>query len=207
MSDPLHWDTVYGAREEERLTWFEAAPDLSAELVLRHAPPGLPVLDVGGGASRLADRLLAAGRGPVTVLDLSAAALRIGRDRLGAAADFVVADVTRWTPDRAYGLWHDRAAFHFLTAAGDRAAYAATLDAALAPGGRAVVMTFAPEGPETCSGLPVCRYAPEEIAAEIGRHLPGGLRLVEGGGHVHLTPMENRQAFSFAVLARGDDRS
>ena len=88
----------------------------------------------------------------------------------GQAADriaWVQGDVTRWTPPRTFALWHDRAVFHFLTDPEDRAAYVRTLAAALAPGGHAVISTFADDGPERCSGLPVARYSPGRLAATI----------------------------------------
>ncbi|MDF0599838.1 class I SAM-dependent methyltransferase [Psychromarinibacter sp. C21-152] len=200
-----HWDAVYRARAEDRLTWFEATPTLSLELIARHAVPGRPVIDVGGGASRLAEALVARGVGPVTVLDLSPEALAASRARMGAAAaqvDWIAADVTGWVPDRRYGLWHDRAVFHFLTDAAQRAGYLRALDAALDPDGAAILMTFAEDGPETCSGLPVRRYSPDTLAAEVEAHLPGRFRLAERGRHVHVTPKGNRQAFQLSVLRR-----
>lgn len=200
-----HWDSVYGARTEDALTWFEATPSLSLELVQAHAAPGAAIVDIGAGASRLVDAALDAGLGPLTVLDLSAAALAVSRDRLGPrAADvtWVAADVTAWQPDRAYDLWHDRAVFHFLTRPADRAAYARTMVAALRPGGVAIVATFAEDGPEMCSNLPVVRYAPEALEAEFARHVPDRLAPMAARRHVHITPKGNRQSFQYSVFRR-----
>jgi trans-aconitate methyltransferase len=133
----VHWDRVYGARPEDELTWFEATPALSLELVRAHLHPGDPFIDIGAGASRLVDVLLDEGFGPLTVLDLSGAALAVSRQRLGARGDdlaWIEADITRWEPDRTYAVWHDRAVFHFLTSADDRAGYARALSAALRAG-------------------------------------------------------------------------
>lgn len=201
-----HWNDVYDRRDEAALTWFEASPDLSFDLVVRHLTPGASVLDVGGGASRLVDRLIAEGVGPVTVLDLSDAALAATKARLGEAGDvvsFVTADVTDWIPDRRFAVWHDRAAFHFLTDREDRAGYLRTLDRALTPGGAAIIATFADDGPETCSGLPVMRYAPEELADELERLAPGLLVPVEARRHTHVTPKGNRQQFQYSMFRRG----
>ena len=102
-----HWDGVYGARSEDELTWFEATPALSLELVREHLQPGRPFIDIGSGASRLVDVLLEEGFGPVTVLDLSSAALAVSRQRLGARSDdvaWIEADITRWEPDRTYAV-------------------------------------------------------------------------------------------------------
>lgn len=200
-----HWDKVYGAHHEEALTWFEAEPALSRGLVTGHARPGDPVIDVGGGASRLVDALLAAGYGPLTVLDLSGAALRTSRERIGARAaevTWLAADVTRWRPEAHHALWHDRAVFHFLADPEDRAAYLAAMDAALKPGGVAVIATFAEDGPETCSGLPVTRYSPHMLAAEIGRLMPGRFQPAESRRHIHVTPKGKRQSFQVSVFRK-----
>lgn len=204
MTDPGHWDAVYDAREEDRLTWFEAEPVLSRELIDTHAAPGGSVIDVGGGASRLVDVLLGQGRA-VTVLDLSAGALAASRERLGpdaARAEWRAGDVTDFAPDRTWDVWHDRAVFHFLTEPEARAGYVRAMEASLAPGGIAIVMTFAPDGPETCSSLPVERYSPESLRAEIDRLAPGAFAPVTQGRHVHRTPLGREQAFQFSVLQK-----
>mgnify|MGYP006275857077 FL=1 len=200
-----HWDAVYAARDETALTWFEAEPRLSLSLIAANARPGDAILDVGGGASRLVDALLASGLGPVTVLDLSADALARSRARLGdraAEVTWIVGDVTEAGPPGRFAVWHDRAAFHFLTEPAARAAYVAALRAALRPGGVAIVSTFAEDGPETCSNLPVRRYAPEDLAAELGAHAPGLLVPVEARRHVHTTPRGARQSFQTSVFRR-----
>ncbi|MGG7644564.1 class I SAM-dependent methyltransferase [Rhodovulum sp. YNF3179] len=207
MGDRQHWDRVYDARDETALTWFEAAPTLSHDLVRRHVRPGDAILDVGGGASRLVDALLEDGLGPITVLDLSPGALAASRARLGPRAGsvtWIAADITGWTPPRRYALWHDRAVFHFLTAPSDRAAYVATMAAALTPGGTAIIATFAPDGPETCSGLPVCRYSPETLAAEIDTHAPGRFVPLGAARHLHRTPEGATQAFQVSWFRRTD---
>ncbi len=204
MTGKSHWNDVYRARDTEALTWYEAAPGVSMELIRAHATPG-PAVDVGAGTSHLVDALLDAGFGPVTALDLSDEALAISRARLGARADqvdWVVGDVTGWQPAPGLGLWHDRAVLHFLTGAADRAAYVAVMDAALAPGGVAVIGTFADDGPEKCSGLPVHRYSPEALVAEVERHAPGVFEPLEARRHVHVTPKQNRQNFQFSVFRK-----
>jgi ubiquinone/menaquinone biosynthesis C-methylase UbiE len=201
-----HWDGVYAARAEEALTWFEADPALSLRLIAAHAGTGDPVIDVGGGASRLVDALLASGYGRLTVLDLSAAALAASRDRLGVAAGrvrWVVADVTAWEPvPGAYAVWHDRAAFHFLTDPADRHAYLTRMARALRSGGHAILMTFAEDGPETCSGLPVQRWSPETLAAEVAAQVPGAFVPVAAERHDHRTPKGNSQRFQASVFRR-----
>ncbi|MCX7890126.1 MAG: class I SAM-dependent methyltransferase [Rhodobacteraceae bacterium] len=199
-----HWDDRFGSRAEADLSWFEADPALSFRLVTAHARPDEPVLDVGAGLSRLADRLIAAGYGQVTILDVSAVALEKVRARIGPtpALRTIRADVTRWVPDARWALWHDRAVFHFLTSPDDRAAYVAAMDRALAPGGTAILMTFAEDGPGTCSGLPVRRWSPEALAAEIARLAPGRFSIAGSARHLHRTPGGLTQPFGVTVLRK-----
>ena len=207
MADQEHWNRVYGAREEQALTWFEPAAELSFNLVATYCAPDQSVIDVGGGASRLVDGLLQRGQARVAVLDLSHAALAASKDRLGQAADaveWIVADVTTWEPEAQWNLWHDRAVFHFLTESKDRAAYFRTMAKALAHGGVAVIATFAPDGPETCSQLPVQRWSANDLAAAAEGYAPGMLELVETRRHVHVTPKGNQQPFTVCVFRRID---
>ena len=201
-----HWDKVYAARDEDALTWFEQVPEQSVALIARYGGLAGGVLDIGGGASRLPDALLDQGYGDVTVLDLSDAALKVSRDRLGARAGqvaWVVGSVTEFVPGRVFGLWHDRAVFHFLVEAEDRLAYLRAMDRALAAGGHAIIATFAEDGPEACSSLPVRRYSSDGLVAEVEAALPGHFRRVEAARHVHITPKGNRQPFQITVLAKG----
>lgn len=197
-----HWNTVYKTKGDAEVSWFEESPEVSMALIHAAAVgPNAIAIDVGGGASRLVDRLLAEGHGSITVLDLSAEALALARQRNAAAGDrvrWVVGDITAWAPDRAYDLWHDRAAFHFLTEPGDQAAYAGVLSAALAQGGAAIIGTFAQDGPEKCSGLPVARHDGASIAAVLG----DGFRLEGERRHEHLTPWGSMQKFQFSTFRK-----
>ena len=197
-----HWEQVYSTRPAETLSWFQVAPEPSLDAILGLAPTKeTPIIDVGGGASGLVDALIDRGFADVSVLDISAAALAQAQGRLGAAAAQVrwtVADVTRWTPPRIYRIWHDRAVFHFLTEPEQRAAYRRALEVGLAPGGFAILGTFAPEGPERCSGLPVSRYDADRLAAELGPEF----RLLRDWRETHRTPGDTRQLFQWCVLRR-----
>jgi len=197
-----HWNAAYEAKGETGVSWFEAMPEASLALIEKFGH-GIEtsVIDIGGGASRLVDALIAKGWTSLSVLDVSQAAIDAAKARLGDAAervDWIVDDITRWRPARVYDIWHDRAAFHFLTAPEEREAYAERLRAALAPGAHAIIATFASDGPERCSGLPVVRYAPAELAATIGAPFV----LVHSEHHVHTTPWGSAQAFQFSVLRR-----
>jgi trans-aconitate methyltransferase len=167
-----HWEGVYATKAENEVSWFQENPAISLELIKQtHAAPESAIIDIGGGASRLVDALLRDGYRAVTVLDLSATAIEQARKRIGpesAKAAWIVADVTKWIPERQYQVWHDRAAFHFLTDPDDRRAYLDCLRSALAPGGQVVIGTFALDGPEKCSGLPVQRYDSKGLAEQLG---------------------------------------
>jgi ubiquinone/menaquinone biosynthesis C-methylase UbiE len=208
MSEPSrsdHWQNVYVSKGEDQVSWFQETPAISLALIeLAGAMPGSGIIDVGGGASRLADCLVSRGYQDVTVLDLSAAALASARSRMGDRADrvtWIAADVTVWEPSRSYDVWHDRAAFHFLTEPKDQAAYVERLRRALRPGGHAIIGTFALDGPERCSGLLVSRYDAAGLAATLG----GGFALVDTRRHEHVTPWGAMQKFQFSTFRREPD--
>ena len=197
-----HWQNVYATKSEKEVSWFQENPAPSLELI---AATGLShdaaIIDVGGGTSRLVDGLLDQGFRRLTILDLSANALAGAKKRLGPRAegiDWIAADVTAWEPSTTYDLWHDRAAFHFLTEPLDRDAYIARLSKALRRGGHAIIATFAADGPERCSGLPIVRYDPEGLARTLG----SGFQLIESRRHDHLTPGGNTQRFQFSRFLR-----
>ncbi len=159
------------------------------------------IIDIGGGASRLVDHLLRANFVGLTVLDLSSAALDAAKQRLGedaARVNWVVADVTTWQPSQSYDLWHDRAAFHFLTDPADRSAYVDRLKTAVKPSGFIIIATFAPDGPERCSGLPIVRYDATSLAATLGSEF----ELIDTRRHGHTTPWGAMQQFQFSTFRR-----
>lgn len=197
-----HWDTVYTTKATDAVSWFQPEATRSLALIAAASPhPDRSVIDVGGGASTLIDGLLARGYRDLTVLDISAAALEAARARLGAAAQqviWLVADVTQWQPDRTWDIWHDRAVFHFLTEAAQQDAYVAALTRATRPGSTVIIATFAPDGPEKCSGLPVQRYDADAVAKRLGPRFA----LVDQVREIHRTPWDSEQRFSYAVLNR-----
>jgi SAM-dependent methyltransferase len=197
-----HWEQVYSSKSEKEVSWFQETPAPSLELIeLVGATRGSGIIDIGGGASRLVDSLVWQGYQDVTVLDVSAAALASARSRIGDKADrvkWITADITTWEPPRAYDVWHDRAAFHFLTEGGDQAAYVARLRRALQVGGHAIIATFALDGPERCSGLPVTRYDANRLSAALGP----GLELIDTRRHEHTTPWGAAQKFQFSTFRR-----
>jgi len=195
-----HWQGVYATRRADEVSWHQPAPTISLELIARYAPPQASVIDVGAGASTLADGLLAAGHADLTLLDVSENALAAGKARLAAHAGIIwlVQDITAFKPARAWDVWHDRAVFHFLTSFDDQSRYIAALTVATHPGSVAIIATFAPDGPEKCSGLPVQRYDAQSLAARIG----APFCLIDQRREDHITPAGSVQKFSYAVLKR-----
>jgi SAM-dependent methyltransferase len=196
-----HWENVYGTKGEKEVSWFQERPAISLELIdATGVKPGASIVDIGGGASRLIDVLLDKGF-EATVLDLSDKALATAKARLGARASevrWVVADVTRWEPSGTFDVWHDRAALHFLTEPKDRAAYAERVARTVRPGGHVIIGTFAPDGPERCSGLPVVRHDARSLGETLGR----AFKLIESRRDDHHTPMGSTQRFQFSRFQR-----
>jgi len=193
-----HWDGRYAAGVES-VSWFQADPAASLELIGEYADPSCSVVDVGGGASRLVDALLGLGYRDLTVVDVSPAALRASHDRVGnAPVAWVATDIRDWQPTRAFDVWHDRAAYHFLTEIDDQQAYWQLVRDSVAPGGHVVLGTFAPDGPQTCSGLPVVRYSAADLAESMGE----GFSAVASRVEEHLTPAGAAQSFQWVVAER-----
>lgn len=201
MDRQTHWDNVYSTRGTEAVSWYKSHLDLSLAL-LDELGISLDarVLDVGGGASTLVDDLVARGYCHITVLDIAPSALAAAQARLGEAADdvtWLAADATAVDLRPAsVDVWHDRAVFHFLIDPPDRGRYIAQMRQALRPHGVVIIATFAPDGPRMCSGLPVVRYAPKELADVLG----DGFRLIDQRRETHITPNGGEQRFQYSVF-------
>ncbi len=196
-----HWENVYSTKQTTEVSWFEAEPTNSLKLLERVLPQGGRIIDVGGGASFLVDRLVAKDGWDVSVLDIASAAIDHVRKRMGENAckvHWICADVTETTQLEKYDVWHDRAVFHFLTNPNDRQAYLNRLNDSVVSGGYFVVATFAPDGPEKCSGLPVCRYSVDELETLLG----SGLKLVTNDQIGHVTPTGKSQQFTLGVFRK-----
>ena len=197
-----HWESVYNSKDESGLSWTQSDPIKSLDLIQEVCPHGR-VIDIGGGTSALAGRLLQLGY-VVAVLDISEAALQQARKRLGEAAnriEWVQGDVTQTANLGVFDLWHDRALFHFLTDPADRIAYRRLLSRTIRPGGHAIIATFSLEGPEKCSGLAVRRYSGETLVSELGEQWT----LLKSVPETHRTPWGQPQAFQYSVFRRNLD--
>jgi trans-aconitate methyltransferase len=196
-----HWDAAYAQGDGTR-SWFEKHPGMSLRMLDSAGVSAADALiDVGGGASPLTGALLDRGFRDLTVLDISATGTQHARDRLGSRADqvhWLTTDVLSWHSQRHYQAWHDRAVYHFLTIDEHRQQYLRTLDAATAPGAIAVFGCFAPDGPRHCSGLPVARYSPAQLARQIGTKW----LLTSQDREEHITPAGTIQPFTWIALRR-----
>lgn len=203
MQSKDHWEKVYSTKATNAVSWFQPHADMSLGFILgAGVSRDAAIIDVGGGASTLVDDLLANGFTNVSVLDLSASALAAARERLGPQASkvrWIEADITTaFLPVNAYDVWHDRAVFHFLTSAEERAAYVKTVFRSVKPGGHVIVATFAEDGPAQCSGLPVMRYRADELHDEFGE----SFQLVDHRKEAHHTPSGAVQQFVYCYCRR-----
>jgi SAM-dependent methyltransferase len=197
-----YWEVVYRSKGEAGVSWYQVNARLSLELITSVVPArGGRVIDVGGGASVLVDRLLDLPLGEIAVLDISETALGRARARLGRRAEqvrWLVADVTEAPELGTFDVWHDRAVFHFLTDAADRRAYVELARRTVPADGHLIIATFADEGPTRCSGLDVCRYNAGTMGAELGEDFS----LVREAGETHTTPWGSTQPFFYGVFKR-----
>jgi SAM-dependent methyltransferase len=194
-----HWNAVYTAKAPDAVSWYSPHLEMSLQLIRRVAPRYPAIIDVGGGESTLVDDLLAEGYRYLTVLDISAEAIRVCKQRFGAVADYItwrVDDITKAElPRNYYDVWHDRAVFHFLTREEDRRAYVERVAYSMKPGGHVIVATFGPDGPTQCSGLDVVRYDADGLHAQFGKHF----RLLKSRTEVHQTPWGAEQQFLYCL--------
>lgn len=192
-----HWEKVYDSKSPLEVSWHQAEPTISLQLI-RNTRISLdqPVIDIGGGASTLVDHLCAENYSNIGVLDISAKALSYAQERLGSRAskiEWYEEDITSFNPPHPFSVWHDRAVFHFLTEESDRKNYIKTMKQSLKPNGHLIIAAFAIGGPEKCSGLDIVQYNAEKLSAEIGKNFD----LIEQISEVHVTPGNQQQNFLY----------
>ncbi len=204
MDRKQHWEEVYQERKPDAVSWYQLQPEPSLSLIRNSdVNRDAPIIDVGGGASNLVDHLLETGYFDLTVLDLSESALQHAQQRLGERArgiEWVVTDITRFSPPKHYAVWHDRAVLHFLTAPEDQSLYLAALDQATQAGSHVIIGTFGLEGPKKCSGLEVVRYSSESLQQLLGHKY----QLLTQQACSHQTPWDAEQQFLFCHFRRRD---
>ena len=201
MNRKEHWETVYTKNDDTQVSWYQPDPEISFRLIEKASPGKGSVIDIGGGTSRLAEKLLEHGYKDVAVLDISATAVAKAKARLAQRAgliQWIVGDITQVQHVGQFDVWHDRAGFHFLGDPADRKRYVDLAGRTLRKGGRLVIGTFAKDGPARCSGLDVCRYDRATLAAEFMPFFCAA----EETSHLHHTPSGKPQQFIFFTLER-----
>jgi SAM-dependent methyltransferase len=209
LESKAHWDRVYSTKATDAVSWYQLHAERSLRFIRATGVPlSAPIIDIGSGASTLVDDLLMGGYSELTVLDISGAALRTAKERLGESARNVkwleASITTARLPVAAYDVWHDRAVFHFLTSAEDRQAYVQTVLGAVKPGGHVIVATFADDGPTQCSGLPTRRYSADALHAEFGQQ---HFTLIRHEKEAHRTPLGSVQQFVYCHFSRREGTS
>jgi hypothetical protein len=197
-----HWEDAYEHKETDQLSWFQSAPAQSLQMIANaQLDPHDKIVDAGGGASTLVDHLLDLGYDNITVVDIASQAISTSQKRLGNKSDkvtWVVNDLLSWSPANPINLWHDRAVFHFLVKPDERRAYLEMLSKSMPCDSQVIIATFALDGPQKCSGLPVCRYD----AASLSRELGQAFELLETAREEHITPAKREQRFTYCRFRR-----
>jgi len=198
-----HWDNVYATKSADEVSWFQHEPTISLELITKESlSTDAVIIDVGGGNSTLSLKLFDSGYHNLTILDISAIALSNAKVAFGEASTkkvkWIESDITEFVAPHPYDVWHDRAVFHFLTEAEDRAKYIDALNNALKVGGYLVIAAFAIGGPEKCSGLEIMQHDLDTLAQELG----DGYRLLEQRSELHNTPAGDEQQFNYFRFIR-----
>jgi len=192
-----HWERIYLCNSPLKVSWYQQEPSLSLSLITGISlHRDAPIIDIGGGASTLVDKLCEEAYTNISVLDVSKNALDHSRGRMAnkvSQVHWYEEDVTCFKPPHRFALWHDRAVFHFLTSKADREKYIDVLRQSLEPGGHLIIMTFAIDGPFKCSGLDIVQYDVDKLTTELG----AGFDLIESGHDIHLTPAGKQQKFAF----------
>ena len=198
MTLPAHWDDRYENNPASKLSWHqERSPEV--DFVAESVGKGTPIIDIGGGLSPFVDQLVDLEFTNLTVLDISAFALSEGKRRIESnQVEWICADIREWQPERMYGLWHDRAVFHFLTDPEDQRRYWDLAAETLVPGGLLMLGCFSENGPDTCSGLPVARHSITDLTEAAGSNF----EVIETRTENHVTPRGGIQEFAWLYAQR-----
>jgi hypothetical protein len=194
-----HWETVYETKTPEQVSWTQEKPELSLTFI---NDLGLDktasIIDIGGGDSKLVDFLLAEGFTDVSVLDISGKAIERAKKRLGKLADkvtWIESDINEFIPSKKYAIWHDRAAFHFLTSIEEQARYVGLVNSAVTD--FLVIGTFSEDGPLKCSGLEIQQYSESSMVEQFR-----GFQKIKCENENHLTPFDTIQNFIFCSFKK-----
>lgn len=198
-----HWENIYDTKHLHEVSWYQPTPTTSLALIeMLSLDSNIAIIDIGGGDSLLVDNLLSHGFENINVLDISKRALEKAEARVGeenaAKVNWIEADISNYEPQREYDLWHDRAAFHFLTDEKDITHYVKIASAHIKKGAFLIIATFAEDGPLKCSGLHIQQYS-EESLPEVFEENFEKIKVFK---EIHKTPSGTEQSFVFAVMRR-----
>jgi 2-polyprenyl-3-methyl-5-hydroxy-6-metoxy-1,4-benzoquinol methylase len=201
-SSKQHWENVFGTKAPEEVSWFQNYPKTSIEFVdLFNLPLDANIIDIGGGDSHFVDALLDKGFKNIYVLDISSNAIERAKQRLGKSAsnvNWIVSDITEFEPQVQFDLWHDRAAFHFLTAGESIYKYVSIAEDAIKKGGYLILGTFSENGPKKCSGLEIKQYSEASMSARFEVSFDRVKCITED----HVTPFNTIQNFLFCSFRK-----
>ena len=205
MERKQHWERIYTSNKSEKFSWTQDTPDTSISFLKGFKlPTTAPIIDIGGGDSKLVDYLLKEGYTDITVLDISETALDRAKARLGDNASnvhWIVSDITGFVPTRNYTLWHDRATFHFLTEESQLEKYVSVASGNLTGDGFMTIGTFSENGPEKCSGLQIRKYS-EDMLTSVLQSAFNKLKCIKED---HITPFQTAQNFLFCSFQKKEN--
>ena len=197
-----HWEDIYYTKDFNEVSWYQENPKTSVDLILfTNINKDSNIIDVGGGDSRLVDKLLELNFRNISVLDISLKALKKAQQRLGEKAKIVKwinSDLRKFETSDRFDIWHDRALFHFLTSKKDIDIYVELVKKILKQNGYLIIGTFSLKGPEKCSGLEVRRYSKDSMEKVFSK----GFRYIKSLEEMHHTPFQTTQSFIYNVFER-----
>lgn len=195
-----HWENVYETKNPDQVSWTQKKPQTSIDFINSFGlGKEAKIIDIGGGDSNLVDFLLEEGYENITVLDISAKALEKAKQRLGNNADkvkWIATDIIAFEPTETYDIWHDRAAFHFLTTPKQVSRYVDIAQKSI--NNFLVLGTFSKNGPTKCSGLDIQQYNEESLS----ENFKDGFEKMECITEDHITPFETIQNFIFCSFKK-----
>jgi hypothetical protein len=200
MDLKTHWETVYSTKTPQEVSWTQETPSTSLRLITEmNLSKNISIIDIGGGDSKLVDFLLEEGYTDLTVLDISENAISRAKSRLGDKSNqvtWIIADINNFTPQKKYGIWHDRAVFHFITDNSEIQRYVDLVSNYTSE--LFIVGTFSKDGPLKCSGLAIKQYNEKELSQKFG----GSFQLISSLNEDHKTPFNTLQNFTFASFKK-----
>ncbi len=200
-----HWEEIYKTRDTTKeVSWYQDNPQISIELILStNVDNDSNIIDIGGGDSKLIDKLLELNFKNLFVLDISAESFKKAKTRLGdkaALITWIESNVLDFETNKHFDIWHDRATFHFLTKKKDISKYIEIANHLIKPNGYLIISTFSTNGPKKCSGLDITQYSEDSIKKIFGRKF----KHIKSFEQVHTTPFNTKQNFIYSIFKKSN---